>query len=114
MTKTRQCDRCGNTYAYERSTSKFCSTNCRAANASGDRLRVPDDVRFYVLARDTFRCRLCGDTPARKQLRVDHMTPVAEGGSLLDTENLITLCHPCNSGKGTTIMTWDDVPPLED
>lgn len=114
MAKTRSCDRCGKTYAYSRSTSKFCSTNCRAAFNGTDRLRIPDDVRYYILERDNFHCRLCGHAPTpTRELRIDHMEPVAAGGSLLDPENLITLCHPCNSGKGTQTLTWDQVPDLE-
>ena len=42
------------------------------------------------------------------------MESVAAGGSLLDPENLITLCQPCNSGKGANTLTWDQVPELDD
>ncbi len=112
---TRSCDRCGKTYTYERSTSKFCSTNCRVAFASKDRMRVPDDLRYYILERDHFHCRACGDAPKpTKTLRVDHMTPVAMGGSLLDPENLVTLCQACNSGKGVKVLTWDMLPDFDE
>lgn len=52
--------------------------------------------RFFVLKRDHYRCRLCKATGI--PLEVDHVIPVARGGSdALD--NLQTLCIPCNRGK---------------
>ncbi len=65
----------------------------------GKRKDVSMKVRYSVLARDGFMCRYCGaraDTGA--QLVVDHIVPVARGGSN-DPANLITACHPCNAGK---------------
>lgn len=54
--------------------------------------------RFAVLHRDKFRCKYCGASPERGQLRVDHIKPVSNGGSD-DESNLITSCFDCNSGK---------------
>jgi hypothetical protein len=52
--------------------------------------------RFFVLKRDRYMCRLCKATGV--PLEVDHVVPVARGGSdALD--NLQTLCIPCNRGK---------------
>jgi 5-methylcytosine-specific restriction enzyme A len=52
--------------------------------------------RFFVLKRDRYMCRLCKSTGV--PLEVDHVVPVARGGSdALD--NLQTLCVPCNRGK---------------
>jgi 5-methylcytosine-specific restriction endonuclease McrA len=65
----------------------------------GKRKNVSPKVRYSVLARDGFTCRYCGaraDTGA--QLVVDHIIPVARGGSN-DPANLITACQPCNAGK---------------
>jgi 5-methylcytosine-specific restriction endonuclease McrA len=55
--------------------------------------------RWDVFARDGFRCRYCGASPADGiKLTVDHVQPVIDGGSD-DLENLVTACAPCNAGK---------------
>ncbi|MGK5496380.1 HNH endonuclease [Streptomyces sp. URMC 125] len=51
--------------------------------------------RARVLARDRFTCQRCG---SRKELEVDHIVPVARGGSWED-DNLWTLCRPCHRRK---------------
>lgn len=63
-------------------------------------MRVPDDMRYHILERDKFRCRVCGGAAGRsRELRIDHYNPHSEVGEYLDSDNLWTLCHPCNSGK---------------
>ena len=59
------------------------------------RKSLPVQVRAQVLARDGLRCTRCGATD---RLTIDHIVPVAKGGSD-DTTNLQTLCKSCNSGK---------------
>jgi len=49
-------------------------------------------TRARVLERDDFRCRRCGTGPRYERLVVDHITPVALGGSS-DDDNLQTLCE---------------------
>ena len=52
--------------------------------------------RFFVLKRDRYMCRLCKATGV--PLEVDHVVPVARGGSdALD--HLQALCISCNRGK---------------
>ncbi|MHB1099893.1 MAG: homing endonuclease associated repeat-containing protein [Burkholderiales bacterium] len=63
---------------------------------------VPLGVRYAVLNRDRFKCTLCGASPATSticRLHVDHIIPLARGGSN-QIENLRTLCEGCNLGKG--------------
>ena len=55
-------------------------------------------VRFEVFKRDLFTCQYCGATPPGAVLEVDHIEPVAEGGSD-DESNLVTACFACNRGK---------------
>jgi len=65
------------------------------------RKKVPLDVRWSVLKRDNYRCVVCGASPAvdhSVRLEVDHIVPVAKGGSN-DLGNLRTLCQNCNVGK---------------
>lgn len=66
--------------------------------AAGTSRSVPLRKRFFVMKRDSFACRLCGASGRGVRLEVDHVTPVAGGGSdALD--NLQTLCFDCNRGK---------------
>ncbi|MFS8867026.1 HNH endonuclease [Synechococcus sp. H65.1] len=64
----------------------------------GERIPIPASVREYVFQRDGFRCRSCGKSPPEVQLQVDHIVPLAQGGSN-DISNLQTLCKVCNQRK---------------
>lgn len=59
----------------------------------------PSD-RFDVFQRDRFTCRYCGKTPGETELQIDHILPIASGGSN-SVLNLITSCRLCNAGKGS-------------
>jgi len=59
-------------------------------------------IRFAILKRDAYRCRLCGVAAKdadHVRLEVDHITPSSKGGTN-DPSNLWTLCFSCNRGKG--------------
>lgn len=56
-------------------------------------------LRYTILKRDNFCCVMCGRRPPDVDLCVDHITPVAKGGSNSE-KNLRTLCTDCNLGKG--------------
>lgn len=52
------------------------------------------------------RCSYCGDWLIVKGPSVDHILPVAKGGTN-KADNLCICCKPCNSSKGTkTIEEW--------
>ena len=63
------------------------------------RKALSKQTRFEVFKRDAFRCQYCGRGIDETILEVDHITPVAEGGTN-DIINLITSCRDCNRGKG--------------
>lgn len=67
------------------------------------RVRQKWGVRFRILERDNFRCHWCG-TPAREtKLVIDHIVPLAQGGS--DTApNMCASCSPCNGGKSDRLL----------
>jgi hypothetical protein len=60
--------------------------------------------RYAILARDGFQCRYCGAAADNTVLVVDHIIPVALGGTN-DPENLITACEVCNQGKAAKTPT---------
>lgn len=65
----------------------------------GNRKAISKKTRFEVFKRDSFRCQYCGRGVDETILEVDHIQPVAEGGTN-DLINLITSCRDCNRGKG--------------
>lgn len=60
-------------------------------------------VRFETFKRDYFQCQYCGASPPKVLLHVDHICPVALGGTN-DPENLVTSCQDCNLGKGAVSL----------
>ena len=64
-------------------------------------------TRFEVFKRDKFTCQYCGMAAPYVTLHVDHIVPVAHGGTN-DMENLVTSCMSCNLGKGTILVDEDD------
>lgn len=72
--------------------------------AQRQRNMMTQSLRFDVLKRDNYKCRICGRS-ARDgvQLEVDHIKPVSQGGKT-EMSNLQTLCKDCNRGKGTKSM----------
>lgn len=52
-------------------------------------------IRPLALVRDGFACTSCG---ARERLEVDHVIPVAQGGTW-SLDNARTLCRPCHREK---------------
>jgi hypothetical protein len=63
-----------------------------------DRKSIGKRVRFEVFKRDSFTCQYCGQKAPEVVLEVDHISPVAGGGSD-DIVNLVTACRGCNAGK---------------
>lgn len=61
-------------------------------------MTVSKRVRFAVLHRDNHACQYCGGTAPDVRLTIDHVIPVALGGTD-DPSNLVTACDACNSGK---------------
>lgn len=56
-------------------------------------------LRYFILKRDNFKCKACGNTPDKSPLNIDHIIPKSKGG-LNNLDNLQTLCFDCNIGKG--------------
>jgi excisionase family DNA binding protein len=60
-------------------------------------------LRFSVLQRDGFTCRYCGRKAPDVELRVDHIVPVAQGGTD-HPDNLCAACTDCNAGKADLLL----------
>lgn len=64
-------------------------------------MAVSKRTRYEVLRRDNHTCRYCGAAAPEATLTVDHVTPVALGGTD-DPSNLVAACKDCNAGKAST------------
>lgn len=64
-------------------------------------MAVTKRTRFEVLKRDNHTCRYCGGKAPDVVLTVDHVLPVALGGTD-DPTNLVAACKDCNAGKSST------------
>jgi hypothetical protein len=60
--------------------------------------------RFELFKRDGFICQYCGTHPPGVVLVLDHIVPVAAGGTD-DDDNLVTACEPCNQGKAARSLS---------
>lgn len=74
------------------------------------RKTINKGLRFDIFKRDGFTCQYCGQKPPDVVLQVDHVTPVALGGSN-DEMNLVTCCELCNQGKKAKRL---DITPRPD
>jgi len=64
-------------------------------------MAVSKRLRYEILRRDNHACRYCGAAAPDVKVTIDHVLPVALGGT--DTpDNLVTACADCNSGKTST------------
>jgi 5-methylcytosine-specific restriction enzyme A len=62
------------------------------------RIPIPLEVKQWVFERDRHQCQSCGATPPAVKLTLDHIIPLATGGTN-DVSNFQTLCDRCNSRK---------------
>lgn len=72
-------------------------------NPTTGRRPISKNLRFEVFKRDSFKCQYCGAVAPDVLLHVDHIHPVAAGGTN-EITNLITSCEPCNNGKRDILL----------
>jgi hypothetical protein len=70
------------------------------------RKSISKKLRFEVFKRDEFKCQYCGSYSPNVILNVDHIDPVANGGTN-ELINLITSCFDCNQGKKARLLSDD-------
>jgi hypothetical protein len=56
-------------------------------------------LRAEILERDHYECKVRGPKCRRRATEVDHIVPVADGGSMWDPQNLRAACGWCNSWR---------------
>lgn len=61
-------------------------------------MAISKRLRYEILRRDRNTCNYCGGKAPDVTLTIDHVHPVALGGSD-DANNLVAACKDCNAGK---------------
>lgn len=61
-------------------------------------MAISKRLRYEILRRDEHTCRYCGGTVPDVVLTVDHVIPLALGGTD-EAGNLVAACKDCNAGK---------------
>jgi hypothetical protein len=82
-------------------TTKSLSSKPQITKAHKTSRNISLRLRFIVMRRDDFKCKIDGRSPATEvglKLEVDHIIPWDKGGETV-IENLQTLCSDCNRGK---------------
>lgn len=64
-------------------------------------MAVSKRLRTEILRRDNHACRYCGGTAPDVRLTIDHVLPIALGGTD-DATNLVAACADCNAGKSAS------------
>jgi 5-methylcytosine-specific restriction endonuclease McrA len=60
------------------------------------------NIREFIFKRDKFKCLKC---KSNNKLCIDHIMPISKGGENV-LFNLQTLCHSCNSAKGSKYIDY--------
>lgn len=69
--------------------------------------------RENVYIRDDYTCQYCTDRFHTRDLTLDHVHPVAQGGLKIWT-NIVTACRECNQKKGNRTPTQASMPLLRE
>lgn len=95
---------------YTRLTNEIAEAE-EAERETARRRRVSKAMKQHVMKRDHYTCQICGISKGYLDafvpglgdfllLEIDHIVPVAKGGSGDDESNLQVLCWRCNLKKG--------------
>lgn len=94
----KYCKKCDVTFSDSNfNICPYCGTSLESIH---HREPIPRKLRHEVFQRDGYRCRECGASKDEATLEIDHILPVAKGGTN-DIDNLQTLCRECNRKKYT-------------
>lgn len=94
---------------YDAENPETGRANCRLRRARKRGLSYERFDRDEILARDGWRCRICGKTVRTTgshhhalYANLDHIVPLSKGGGTT-RDNTQTLCHGCNLRKSSRL-----------
>ncbi len=79
------------------------------------RLQESNKIRFCrenIYTRDAYICQYCDTKFTTRDLTLDHVLPVSQGGKK-DWTNIVTACRSCNQKKGNRTPEQADMPLLK-
>jgi 5-methylcytosine-specific restriction endonuclease McrA len=88
-------------YLGRRGYKGFTTSESRKISGHINRPRIPSHIRAEVWERDRGKCVVCG---SNDNLHMDHIVPLAKGGSATNPKNLQVLCEKHNLQKKDKIM----------
>lgn len=117
----RSCPHCGEGVPRgKRSDAAFCSPSCEQSAHNATRKaswktggEVTYVSRAQIIERDGGKCHLCGAFPTAAEIHLDHIIPLARGGTH-EADNLAVACAACNLSKGARLMPEDTKEQRED
>jgi 5-methylcytosine-specific restriction endonuclease McrA len=77
---------------------EICQKKLLGSESPSRRGTISLKVRWDVLKRGNYMCARCGARPPDVSLEIDHIVPLARGGTDA-ISNLQVLCNRCNQGK---------------
>jgi len=83
-----------------REVARSAGRNYRARSKAAEGFHTADDIEA-ILVRQNFRCNYCSTDISGQNRHIDHIKPLAKGGSNWPN-NLQGLCAPCNFRKRDT------------
>ena len=99
------CLRCGLTLEGKSRKAIYCSKTCKSIDHTfrhrGGTRKSPARRRL-IIERDAHTCYMCGLVVPPNRIELDHLIPVAKGGSS-DDFNVAVACRSCNRRRGTHI-----------
>ena len=102
------CVRCGGDLSHTRSNAIYCSKTCKSMDHTfkhRGKTRVASTARRrFIYERDAGSCYVCNAPVPSDAFELDHLVPVAAGGTSEDF-NLAVSCRFCNRSKGAKIST---------
>ena len=87
----------------------YCCKKCSRKFFKDKQKQDRKITHFEIFEHNNFTCQYCGKTIQDNiKLTVDHIYPLIKGGKS-DRFNLTTACEACNSTKGTSLLSIENL-----
>jgi endogenous inhibitor of DNA gyrase (YacG/DUF329 family) len=116
ITNQGNCARCGTGLQDKKAHAIYCSKTCKSMDHSfkhRSKTRVQSVARRKeIYDRDSGKCYICNLQLDLKEVELDHLIPVSEGGHS-GADNLAVSCRFCNRRRGARIG-FDQLQKLQE